>query len=75
MSTYTEALAAARTVGAAHARDEQEMALFCAGPLQTLAGAVSPQLVWEGAQRRGLTTQDLAALCARDKAAVADLQW
>ncbi|MFJ2174350.1 hypothetical protein ACIOHE_15730 [Streptomyces sp. NPDC087851] len=75
MSSYSEALTAASTVGASHARDEHEMALFCAGPLQTLVGAVSPQLVWEGAQRQGLSTQDLAALCACDRSAVEALQW
>lgn len=75
MPTYKDALREARTVGAAHASDAAEMALFCAGPLQLLAGAVSPRLVWEGAQKRGLTTQDLAAMCLREATAVAELQW
>ena len=75
MPTYRDALREARTAGAAHATDAAEMALFCAGPLQLLAGAVSPRLVWEGAQRRGLTTDQLAAMCLRDAGAVAELQW
>ena len=75
MATYQEALREAHTVGAAHAPDMVETALFCAGPLQTLVGAVSPRLVWEGAQKRGLAAADLAVLCLRDPAAVADLQW
>lgn len=75
MPTYQEALREARTVGAAHASDAAEMALFCAGPLQTLAGAVAPRPVWEGAQKRGLTTDQLAAMCLRDATAVAELQW
>lgn len=75
MPTYQEALREARTVGAGHASDPVEMALFCAGPLQLLAGAVAPRLVWEGAQTRGLTTDQLAAMCLRDVGAVAELQW
>ena len=75
MPTYQDALREARTIGAGHASDQAEMALFCAGPLQLLAGAVSPRLVWEGAQKRGLTAYELAAMCAQDTGAVADLQW
>lgn len=73
--TYREALAAAKKIGASRATDPHLMALFCAGPLQTLVGAVSPKLVWEGAQKRGLSTKDLAALCNTDVFAVSDLQW
>lgn len=72
---YQQTLKSARTTGAAAATDAQLMALFCAGPLQTLVGAVSPKLVWEGAQKKGLSTQDLATLCARDTMAVSELQW
>lgn len=39
MTTYKDALREARTVGAGHANDAAEMALFCAGPLQLLVGA------------------------------------
>ncbi|MGW7425820.1 hypothetical protein ACWGJB_38310 [Streptomyces sp. NPDC054813] len=72
---YAKALAAARKAGARHANDAGLMALFCANTLQHLVGAVSPQLVWEGAQRRGLSTADLRDLCAKDVMAVSDLQW
>lgn len=74
-ATYKQALAVAREVGAKHADDPGLMALFCAGPLQTLVGAVSPELVWDGAQRAELTTTQLSALCLRDVMAVSDLQW
>lgn len=73
--TYQDAHAEAKKAGADHASDAALMALFCAGPLQTLVGAVSPQLVWEGAQRAGLTTIELGALCLGDVMAVSDLQW
>lgn len=73
--TYTEALAEAAKTGADHATDASLMALFCKGPLQTLVGAVSPQLVWEGAQKKGLTTSELGTLCLGDVMVVSDLQW
>lgn len=73
--TYEDALAAAKEIGARRAPDPQLMALFCDANLQTLVGAVSPQLVWEGAQKRGLSTKQLAALCATDVMAVSDLMW
>lgn len=72
--TYEEALKEAKKVGAARASDAGLMALFCDANLQLLVGAVSPQLVWEGAQKRGMTTRDLATLC-KDPLAVDDLQW
>lgn len=72
---YAMALAAARKAGARHADDAGLMALFCADTLQHLVGAVSPQLVWEGAQRSGLSTADLRDLCAKDCMAVDELQW
>ena len=74
-SAYEQTLAAARKAGARHADDPQLMALFCAHTLQHVAGAVSPQLVWEGAQRNGLSTRDLVRLCNTDALAVSDLQW
>jgi hypothetical protein len=73
---FAEALNAGRRIGAANAPDDQLMAMFCYDTLQLLVGAFSPQLVWEGAQRAGLTTAQLAKLCAdRDLAALDDLQW
>ncbi|MFF4249464.1 hypothetical protein ACFYY2_34120 [Streptomyces sp. NPDC001822] len=73
--TYEEALETSKQAGAAHAADPALMASFCAGPLQTLCGAVSPRLVWAGAQALGMTTPDLAAMCADRPQEVADLQW
>jgi hypothetical protein len=73
--TYEQALAAGRKRGAAHATDRELLAMFCESSLQILVGAVSPELVWEGAQARGLTTRDLAALANEGWRAVDDLQW
>ncbi|MFF9922597.1 hypothetical protein ACF1HG_34350 [Streptomyces globisporus] len=73
--TYEEALQQSKSAGAAHATDPALMATFCEGALQTLCGAVSPKLVWTGAQARGMSTTDLAAMCASSPQEVADLQW
>lgn len=73
--TYDQALTEARKVGAAHATDAGAMALFCDANLQILVGAVSPQLVWEGAQRKGLTFRELAHLAGTDPMAVSNLMW
>jgi hypothetical protein len=49
--------------------------MFCESSLQILVGAVSPKLVWEGAQAKGLTTRDLAKLAHEGWRGVDDLQW
>ena len=75
---FLEAWQAAMKVGAANATDAQLMALFCADTLQILVGAFSPQLVWEGAQKAGLTALQLASLCegpGRDLRALDNLMW
>lgn len=73
--TYQTALTRARKVGASRAVDSGVMALFCDSTLQILVGAASPKLVWEGAQKQGLTALQLAELANRDPAAVHDLMW
>jgi len=75
MATYAQELAKARKVGASHATDAGLMAMFCADSIQILVGAASPQLVWEGAQAKGMTTRDLAKLANTNPAAVHDLMW
>jgi hypothetical protein len=59
----------------ANCSDAAVMASFCEGVLQLVAGAVSPKLVWEGAQKRGMTALELSNLAARDPRAVAELMW
>jgi len=71
---YQEALARYRASGASKADDAAMMAAFCEFDLQTLVGAVSPTLVWEGAQAKGLSTKDLAHL-AKDPTAISELMW
>lgn len=66
---FARALQAYDAAGAAHATDAQLMAAFCEDDLQILMGAFSPRLVWEGAQARGMTTLQLARLCAPGTAA------
>lgn len=74
-STYSAALKAADKAGAVQATDPQLMAMFCASSIQILLGAVSPQLIWEGAQKSGLTTRELTALIHDNPDAARDLMW
>ncbi len=72
---YQAALRRGRKVGASKAEDADLMAMFCESDIQLLVGAVSPQLVWEGAMKKGLTSSELAALASTNPGAVADLMW
>lgn len=72
--SYHDALDRYASTGASRADDVALMAAFCAHDIQVLVGAVSPQLVWEGAQKRGLSTRQLAALTA-NPLDIAELQW
>jgi hypothetical protein len=51
------------------------MASICKNVLPITVGAIAPQLVWEGAQKQGLTTKQLVALAAKDVMAIDDLMW
>jgi len=73
---YAEALAVLDEVGPANATDAQNMAGFCEDVMQLTVGAFSPRLVWEGAQKAGLTTLELHEICHRkDLDRLDDLQW
>lgn len=73
---YAAALTAGEEAGPANATDAQNMAGFCEGIMPLMVGAFSPRLVWEGAQRAGLTTLQLHEICHRkDFAALDDLQF
>jgi hypothetical protein len=74
-NAYDKALAEAERVGTKHASDRAVMAQFCQANIHHLIGAVSPQLVWEGAQKKGLTFLEFGRLCSRDPMAVEALQW
>jgi hypothetical protein len=51
------------------------MAAFAQHDLPLLVGAVSPKLVYQAAQKKGMTTKQLAALAHKNPMAVSDLQW
>jgi len=73
---FAEALIAGDRAGAVDSTDAQLMAVFCEDVMQLLVGAFSPRLVWEGAQKAGLTAKQLHDLCAaKDLDALDDLQW
>jgi hypothetical protein len=74
MAEYDEALARYRRDGASKADDAALMAAFCEHDLQLLVGAVSPKLVWSGAQKHGLTALQLTKMTTGPMA-VSDLQW
>ena len=75
-TAYAKALIAGAKVGRANATDAQAMAMYCEDIMQLMVGAFSPRLVWEGARKAGLTTLELAGLCARKELrAIDDLQW
>lgn len=59
-------------MGASKATDSQAMALFLEANAQLAYGAVSPGLVWEGAQRTGLSLSALGNLAPRQ---VEELMW
>jgi hypothetical protein len=75
MQTYQEALAAGSRAGASKATDAEASALFLSGCAQTLLGAVSPKLIWEGTQKKHLTYLELARLVGQDPDAARDLMW
>lgn len=74
-NAYEKALERAAAVGYKNADDAGLMAGLCDGVLQMLVGAVSPRLVWEGAQKKGLTSKELLNLCRTDALAVSELMW
>lgn len=73
--TYEQALAEAKTRGTSKCSDAAVMAQFCQANIHILVGAVSPQLVWEGAQKKGLTFLQFGRLCGKDPRTVEALQW
>jgi hypothetical protein len=73
--TYEGALEEARKVGVGVCSDQAAMAAFCDSLIQTLCGAVSPKLVWEGAVKSGMTGIELARLAHKDPGAVSELMW
>ena len=75
MPTYEDALAELKAKGAAHASEAAVIAGLCDGPLQTVCGAVSPKLVFDGAMKKGLSVAEFSGLMSSDSSAIADLMW
>lgn len=73
--SYEEALDRGRELGAAHADDASLLAMILDTGAQYIMGAVSPKLMWEGAQKKHLTTKEVAALMVNDPQAAEDLMW
>lgn len=73
--TYEAALKRAKTQGVGRCDDAAAMAAFCQANIQILVGAVSPKLVWQGAQASGLTFLELGRMVGRDPMEVEALQW
>jgi len=72
--TYEAALKSGRKVGAANCNETEFLAMICSG-LQLTCGAVSPELVFEGAQKKGLKAKDIAKLVHDNPAAIEELMW
>ena len=75
MADYETVLDRAKQVGASNADNDESIALFCDGPLQTLCGAVSQKLVFEGAVKKGLGYREFGHLASTDPSVIADLMW
>ncbi len=74
MDAFLVACERFKKLGASRADDAAAMAAFCANDLQRLVGAVSPRLVWEGAQKSNMATRELVALC-KNPMKVQALMW
>jgi hypothetical protein len=76
-TAFAAALIEEGRVGPANATDSQAMAGFCEYIMPMMVGgAFSPRLVWEGAQKSGMTTLELHKLChEKNLRAIDDLQW
>lgn len=73
--TWEQALAEAKDKGVGRCSNHAAMAAFCDANIQLLCGAVAPQLVWEGAMRKGMTLLELGRLAGKDPMAVEALMW
>lgn len=81
-SAYAQALVEAKRVGASRCSDAATMATYCESALQIMVGAASPQLVWEGAQKKGdirpalpAFLQVCLALASGDLPADSEIAW
>lgn len=73
--TWEQALTEAKEKGVGRCSDHAAMAAFCDANITHIVGAVSGQLIWEGAMRRGMTFLELGRLAGRDPLACSELMW
>lgn len=73
--TWEQALAEAEQRGLRRCSEPAKMAVFCDAAMHYTVGAVSPQMVWEGAMRQGMTLKELSRLAVDDPIACAELMW
>lgn len=73
--TWEQALTEAKTKGVGRCSDHAAMAAYCDANITYIVGAVSGQLIWEGAMRKGMTFLELGRLAGRDPIACAELMW
>lgn len=75
-TAYTLALAGTRRKGVVASTDAELMAGLLDSTLQIMAGALSPELVWNGAQKAGLTAARVMELVTGpDLPALDNLMW
>lgn len=72
---FAAALQREADTGSGRCDDAAAMAGFLDGCAQVLLGAVSPRLLWEGAQHAGLTNLEMATLVQLHPAVAMDLMW
>lgn len=72
---FAAALQREADTGSGRCDDAAAMAGFLDSTAQFLLGAVSPRLLWEGAQHVGLTNLEMAYLIQLCPAVATDLMW
>lgn len=73
--SYSAALAEAHLLGAAQCSNPALMAQFLDANVSFLIGAVSPELIWNGAQKQGMTAKAVVDLVYADPMAAAHLMF
>jgi len=71
---YQATLKAAKKKGTANCNDNELLALWLQN-IQFLCGAVSHELVYQGAIKKGLTYREVKKLANENPQAIEDLMW
>lgn len=75
MTYYHDCLREGREVGAAHADEPQLLAMLLDSTAQIMLGAVSPELIFNGAIAQELTADNIAHDMVNQPRAVEALMW